>query len=114
MVPNTFPHELAAANLWGTPFQPFQFAFPRTSSLTFRAPPPVLAFPVQKVALKPLGSRHLLLVFCLAPMMDGLGFPFSGSRSMQAHAYLLGISHVLWPGRGVKMNNNHHKTASIG
>ena len=105
MVPNTFPHELAAANLWGTPFQPFQFAFPRTSSLTF---------PVQKVALKPLGSRHLLLVFCLAPMMDGLGFPFSGSRSMQAHAYLLGISHVLWPGRGVKMNNNHHKTASIG
>ena len=76
MVPNTFPHELAAANLWGTPFQPFQVAFPRTSSLTFRAPPPVLVFPVQKVALKPLGSRHLLLVFCLAPMMDGLGFRF--------------------------------------
>ena len=61
--------------------------------------------------IKISGSPRLLLAFRLALDLQVI-FMFSGPWTIQANAYLLDVYHVLWTVRGVKMNNNPHKTSS--
>lgn len=68
----------------------------------------ILVSPVWKVALIPLGLEvcfwHRVLLYWFTRCLFSR-FPIS--------AYLLGIYHVLWTVRDVKINNNHHKNSLI-
>lgn len=54
------------------------------------------------------GSGGLLLTSSLPLLVYTLSL-FSGSQSVQASACLLGMYHVLWTVRDVKINNHYHK-----